>query len=337
MQRRLDVTDVPIEMDDYKLSVKNFLDWSFDKWKNSTKFEPMYALDDMSRSYIQNYLVRYLSTKDEQVYHDKSMRYSNIYTTKDNTVKLESKEDYPKYLDVTKFTPNFLQGSAPVPDIIPDWWEMVMQENVRLIVMTTPWVENKIIKADKYFPLDDKLFELSNGVNIRVSKIIYNNEKDGITVRELKIKKKDKTYTLFHIHYFEWTDMSCLSIDGFGILLQLIFQLFNRVLDKHKDAKILNHCSAGVGRSGTLASILYGIHHINHMVRKGTFDNNSLINIVFYVDQLRQKRSNIVQLFSQLQFVYQYLKIYTNVVMKGQIVKKTIIPFDLDIGFDVFS
>lgn len=59
------------------------------------------------------------------------------------------------------------------------------------------------------------------------------------------------------------------------------------------------HCSAGIGRTGTLGGVIEGIRYYN---------KNKCISIFEIVENMRKYRYHAVQTLEQYKFLYQYLR-----------------------------
>ncbi|XP_023349070.1 tyrosine-protein phosphatase non-receptor type 1 [Eurytemora carolleeae] len=53
------------------------------------------------------------------------------------------------------FKQTYLAVQAPKVKAMPSFWQMVLERKVRIIVMITGLVENKRIKADRYWPEEE--------------------------------------------------------------------------------------------------------------------------------------------------------------------------------------
>ena len=72
---------------------------------------------------------------------------------------------------------NFL-FSAPLPGTKEDFWLMVWQERVRLIVMLTQLVENGKPKSDHYWPYDQQKEEACEGLTIEMVRLLKWHEQN---------------------------------------------------------------------------------------------------------------------------------------------------------------
>ena len=57
---------------------------------------------------------------------------------------------------------------APLPGTKEDFWYMIWQEKVSLIVMLTKLVENGKTKSDHYWPFDQQKEEACEGISIEM-------------------------------------------------------------------------------------------------------------------------------------------------------------------------
>ena len=61
-----------------------------------------------------------------------------------------------------------LRYLAPLPGTKEDFWYMIWQEKVSLIVMLTKLVENGKTKSDHYWPFDQQKEEACEGISIEM-------------------------------------------------------------------------------------------------------------------------------------------------------------------------
>ena len=111
-----------------------------------------------------------------------------------------------------------------------------------------------------------------------------------------------------HIHFTGWADYAVPtgdSKDGFYSLMRMATQF---VRDQHqldidnKDfGKLLIHCRAGVGRTGTTLAIINGmIHHDEFKGEK----RNTPLSVFSIVRQLREQRMWMCQTEEQYAYIY---------------------------------
>jgi len=179
------------------------------------------------------------------------------------------------------------------------FWKIVWENNVKVIVMLTKFIERRRVKAHCYWPsancpetFDDITVEL-------VSESTSQNHK-SIKIQEFRMRKQDEVRTVVHLHFTEWPDFGVPeSTSGFRQLLEMTEVYRDNGGKPHSpdSAPVLVHCSAGIGRSGTFLAI--------SIFRElfGTCD----VEIFDIVNALREQRMGMVQCVEQYQFIYQFV------------------------------
>ncbi len=171
--------------------------------------------------------------------------------------------------------------------------------------------ENKKNKCHNYWPStfenDDQLV-LLNGLSLRLvyEQNIYNN----LTKRNfiLSNSNSNEERKIDQFHFRKWPDHGVPDInDSFNT-----FDFIINGLDEHyknfKDkSPVVVHCSAGVGRTGTIIS-LFSLHYIYKIY----FEQKTEImkfNIFNIVRQLKEQRRYMVQTDSQYKMIYDWFAI----------------------------
>ncbi|XP_073172974.1 tyrosine-protein phosphatase non-receptor type 11-like isoform X2 [Lepidochelys kempii] len=135
---------------------------------------------------------------------------------------------------------------------VNDFWAMVYQENTHVIVMTTKEVERGRNKCFRYWP-DKNCTKEYGHICVR---IVSEREAQGYYLRELEITRTDREEhprQVKHYQYFSWPDHGVPNEPG-GVLSFL--DQVNRAQRSIPDSgPIVVHCSAGIGRTGTIIVI----------------------------------------------------------------------------------
>jgi receptor-type tyrosine-protein phosphatase gamma len=86
------------------------------------------------------------------------------------------------------------------------------------------------------------------------------------------------------------------------------------------NSKIVFHCSAGIGRTGTMLAIYNIIESLKILLENPSDDNAPRISIFGVVRRLREQRYCMVQTSSQYEFIYQYILDYliTNGIIENK-------------------
>lgn len=186
-------------------------------------------------------------------------RYPDIKAYDQTRVKLSQVDsiagsDYinANYVLGYKERKKFICAQGPMDTTVNDFWRMVWEQHLELILMLTNLEEYSKTKCAKYWP------EKSEGEKvfgeITVTYFQETRYSDYI-VRELKITKsgtRDKEERhIVQYHYLVWKDFMAPE-HPHGII-----KFIKRMNEAYSIEKgcILVHCSAGVGRTGTLVAL----------------------------------------------------------------------------------
>uniref|UniRef100_A0A8C3PNJ9 protein-tyrosine-phosphatase n=1 Tax=Calidris pygmaea TaxID=425635 RepID=A0A8C3PNJ9_9CHAR len=181
---------------------------------------------------------------------------------------------------------------------VNDFWAMVYQENSHVIVMTTKEVERGRNKCFRYWP--DKGCTKEYGcISVRN---VSEREAQGYYLRELEI------LLVKHYQYFSWPDHGVPNEPG-GVL-SFLDQVNRAQRSIPGTGPIIVHCSAGIGRTGTIIviDILVDIIH-----RQGL---DCDIDIPKTIQMVRRQRSGMVQTEAQYKFVYMAVQQYIEAEQK---------------------
>lgn len=104
------------------------------------------------------------------------------------------------------------------------------------------------------------------------------------------------------MHWYGWKDFGVPTNESITIVEKLISQIH-----AHFDKKesIILHCSAGVGRTGTLIAIIDGIGLINR--------GDKELSVFEIVSNIRKQRFGSIQTEEQYAFVHKFLKRYIGI------------------------
>nr|XP_034321632.1 receptor-type tyrosine-protein phosphatase epsilon-like [Crassostrea gigas] len=187
----------------------------------------------------------------------------------------------------------YIASQGPKPKTVGDFWQMIWQENVFVITMVTNLKEGDKIKCERYWPTsgDSKMVLEMFTVQL-FSERIYAN----FSTHNLKLfnRETQETRQITHLQYTSWPDHGTPN----PLELLSFYHYVSRAMEQHPEQKLVVHCSAGIGRTGTFIA-LDALHRQG--VKRGK------INIVEYVHTMREDRMNMIQNTNQYKFLYHAL------------------------------
>ncbi|CAD8197833.1 unnamed protein product [Paramecium octaurelia] len=247
-------------------------------------------------------------------------RYGNILPFKHSIVKLKcDEEENQKESYINADYINLINGKekmmiatqGPVTQTIGHFWRMISQENVQSIVMLCNLKENGKVQCEQYWPRN--IGESLLVGNITINFVSQEDLGNNIIKRTLQIQEQNgEEKLIIHLQWCGWPDQGVPNHNDFNTIKELINQILDKVLN---DQKVVFHCSAGVGRTGTLISL------VNLMIILTTYksyigtDNAKIfenpeqfrISIFGVVRRLREQRWGMVHTSEQYQYVYKFI------------------------------
>ena len=202
-------------------------------------------------------------------------------------------------------------AQGPLEHTVQDFWRMVYEQNTEMIIMLTNLEEYNRIKCAQYWPqAGDSTFTPWPNLLLNIRFCTEKRYSDYV-IRELVLTatkasmtkaangtdldvKTTETRTVKHYHYLQWKDFN--APEHAPAMLKFV----KRINEDHQRSKTLNppilvHCSAGVGRSGTLVAIDGLIQQLRE---------EKQVSIYNTVVDLRHQRNFLVQSVKQFMFVY---------------------------------
>lgn len=149
----------------------------------------------------------------------------------------------------------YILTQGPLPYTVGHFWAMVWEQSSKAILMLNGLVERGHIKCHQYWP--SKLDEpcILEDVNLS-TELVYEDEKEHFITRKIILKdlSSQEKREILQFHYTSWPD--------FGLpespcsFLQFLFAVrHSGSLDLTQHGPPVVHCSAGIGRSGTLCLV----------------------------------------------------------------------------------
>ncbi|XP_061185174.1 receptor-type tyrosine-protein phosphatase alpha-like [Saccostrea echinata] len=183
---------------------------------------------------------------------------------------------------------SYIATQGPKPKTISDFWKMIWQEDVSVIVCLTNLKEGEKTKCAQYWPdINDKL----------IGDVYVNNLQEkchaNYTIRLFKINKRTEKATreVLMFHYTRWPDHGVPD----PLSLVVFHRHVTRVSSQYHGKYTVVHCSAGIGRTGTYIAL-------DALYREG--ERNGKVNVPMYVRTMRKDRMNMIQGDDQYKTVY---------------------------------
>ncbi|GFO31695.1 receptor-type tyrosine-protein phosphatase kappa, partial [Plakobranchus ocellatus] len=222
----------------------------------------------------------------------KKNRYKNIIPYDRNRVLLEADEkkeltDYINASYVKGFSSleTFIASQGPNDVTLNDFVRMLWEQNIDRVVMLTHLVEEGKRKCTMYWPEDgDQTFGEIN-MQLLTTRVFAE-----YTVRHLRLCKVDELpRDVIQFHFTAWPDKS-VPDNPWGLV---DFQ--QRVMAEPGPGRLLVHCSAGVGRTGTFIALC---NLLQEAEATGKMDFRSTLH------KLRQDRMHMIQTVAQYTFLH---------------------------------
>ncbi|KRZ60924.1 Translation initiation factor eIF-2B subunit epsilon [Trichinella nativa] len=182
---------------------------------------------------------------------------------------------------------------GPKENTLSDFWDMVAQEDAMLLTNLVKTEEISTDKCVKYYPELHKSTKCEGADNYivictRVSK------KQFFTKMKLVLycKKTEERRNLVLFTYNEWPDHGVPACGQFVHFVRYIIKCMKKM---NNEQHMLIHCSAGVGRSGTLLASIRLLLQLEAGERPNVFQ---------VVNSIRQERARAVQGLNQYRLLY---------------------------------
>ncbi|XP_029363114.1 tyrosine-protein phosphatase non-receptor type 18 isoform X2 [Echeneis naucrates] len=227
----------------------------------------------------------------------KKNRYKDILPYDQSRVVLslttDSDSDYinASFIKGAAADKKYIASQGPLSSTVVDFWRMIWQHDVKVIVMACREIEMGKKKCECYWaPVHQSA--TFGPFTVHCEGDTYPNE--DMVIRSLTVTYQQENRSVIQYQFLSWPDHD-IPNNTAGVL-DLLENI--RSSQRAHSSPLLIHCSAGCGRTGVICALDY----INDLlVTKQITSDFSIMKIVL---ELRRQRPSAVQTKDQYQFIF---------------------------------
>eukprot|EP01017_Pseudomicrothorax_dubius_P006775 TRINITY_DN119_c0_g1_i2.p1 TRINITY_DN119_c0_g1~~TRINITY_DN119_c0_g1_i2.p1 ORF type:complete len:359 (+),score=57.07 TRINITY_DN119_c0_g1_i2:318-1394(+) len=213
--------------------------------------------------------------------------------------------------------PDIIATQGPLEATRKHFWKMVWFENVTAIFMLCDLIDKSSgqRQCEQYWPKD-----IGKAMTIGPFKVTLDSEVDempDLTVHELTLEYENPTThetssrKLRHYWIRCWPDHDATVTEDFPKLEFLVRKMQQEKADN--PSPLVVHCSAGIGRTGTLIALYQLVNYLDLYEKTYRDDLDDevkaeyRISIFGTVRRIREQRWGLVQTFAQYNLIYEFI------------------------------
>ncbi|CAJ0586303.1 unnamed protein product, partial [Mesorhabditis spiculigera] len=194
----------------------------------------------------------------------------------------------------------FICTQGPLDNTVLDFWYMIIQEETDSIIMLCNVIEKGLLKCAQYWPNEQgqSMKPADNIEIINVETRLMMPEDQSIRLCVLKLKwnfGSPQEREVRHYQWLDWPDRGVPIVRG-----HTPTELLSRVRGTKKPIAV--HCSAGIGRTGTIVAIEYTLERL--IAGLCTVDMDKLLK------EVRDQRPYTIQNDAQYLYIHRVLLNY---------------------------
>uniref|UniRef100_A0A673JCQ0 Tyrosine-protein phosphatase non-receptor type 23 n=1 Tax=Sinocyclocheilus rhinocerous TaxID=307959 RepID=A0A673JCQ0_9TELE len=237
-------------------------------------------------------------------------RHQDVMPYDCNRVVLHSgKDDYinASFIeDLSPYCPRLIATQAPLTGTAADFWLMVYEQKVSVIVMLVSELELEKQKVLRYFP-SERGQQLAQGpitltLTTQKSTPTHIARMIGLQYQDQSLKR-----TVVHLQFTSWPELGLP--ESKSNLIHFIQEVHGHyLLQRPLHTPVVVHCSSGVGRTGAFCLLYAALQEIEA--------GNGIPDLIQLVRKMRQQRKNMLQEKLHLKFCYEAVLKHTEQVLK---------------------
>ncbi|XP_014811215.1 PREDICTED: tyrosine-protein phosphatase non-receptor type 23, partial [Calidris pugnax] len=236
-------------------------------------------------------------------------RHQDIMPYDRNRVVLRSgKDDYinaSRVEDLSPYCPTIIATQAPLLGTAADFWLMIYEQKVSVIVMLVSEQELDKQKVLRYFPPERGQPMVQGPITLVLTslKVTPTHVERMIT---LQYRDQSLKRTVVHLQFTSWPELGLP--DSKGSLLRFIQEVHGHYLHQRPlHTPVVVHCSSGVGRTGAFCLLYAAVQEVEA--------GNGIPDPAPLVRRMRQQRKHMLQEKLHLKFCYEAVLLHAEQVL----------------------
>ncbi|XP_059195800.1 tyrosine-protein phosphatase non-receptor type 2a isoform X1 [Centropristis striata] len=226
-------------------------------------------------------------------------RYRDVSPYDHSRVKLENSEnDYinASLVMVEEAQRAYILSQGPLRNTCGHFWLMIWEQCSKAVIMLNRVIEKGSEKCAQYWPTTEEQ-QMSFTDTGFVVRLLAEEDQSHYTIRVLELQNTmtGETREIYHFHYTTWPDFGVPESPA--SFLNFLFKIRESGSLGAEHGPSVVHCSAGIGRSGTLALVDTCLVLID---RRKT----PSVDIQKVLLDMREYRMGLIQTPDQLRFSY---------------------------------
>ncbi|NP_001417640.1 tyrosine-protein phosphatase non-receptor type 18 [Bos taurus] len=185
----------------------------------------------------------------------------------------------------------YIATQGPLPHTLLDFWRLIWEFGVKVILMACQEMENGRKKCERYWALQQEPLQIGPFC-ITLTRDMWLNP--DIKLRILQVTFQKESRSVFQLQYMSWPDRGVPSNPD--NVLAMVEKA--RHLQGSGPNPLCVHCSAGCGRTGVLCTVDY-VRQL--LLTQMIPPNFSLFSVVL---EIRKQRPLAIQTEEQYRFLY---------------------------------